>query len=313
MKTSEQINEIASAMAKAQETLKPAHKDSLNPHYQSRYADLASIWEAWQQAGPANGLAVWQDVTTDEHGVAVVTRIIHASGQWYECGPLTIPVSRQDAHGVGSATTYAKRYGLSAAVGLVADDDDDGAAAVAAGRAEPQVQPDGATKIKTVAHKTGVSKKTNKPWQRWTVEFEDGREASTFQQSMAGLAQRIHAAGVVVTPVIESPDGRHQNLIGLETDGEVPAGDGEPQFEYEGPKETGGPTEAERPGLMKKVKTLGLARQLTDDEKKVLGKSELDGAPLAEVAVGKLVAFVEFLDDAEAVAKWREVRARGAA
>ena len=57
---SEHINELAAALAKAQRTLKAAIKDSTNPHFRSRYADLASVWSAWQEVGPANGLAITQ-------------------------------------------------------------------------------------------------------------------------------------------------------------------------------------------------------------------------------------------------------------
>lgn len=130
MKSSVEINEIAAAMAKAQAMLKPAHKESVNPAYRSKYADLASVWAAWQEAGPQCGLAVWQDVTTLEAGISVSTLITHASGQWMEFGPLVVPLAKHDAHGVGSATTYGKRFGLSASLGIVADDDDDGNAAV---------------------------------------------------------------------------------------------------------------------------------------------------------------------------------------
>lgn len=137
MKTSEQINEIAAAMAKAQSMLKPAHKDSTNPAYRSKYADLASVWAAWQEAGPQCGLAVWQDVTTVEGGIAVATLVTHSSGQFMEFGPLIVPLGKHDAHGVGSATTYGKRFGLAASVGLVADDDDDGNGAVATQPAKP--------------------------------------------------------------------------------------------------------------------------------------------------------------------------------
>lgn len=125
MRTSDQINELAAAMAKAQGALKPAVKDALNPHYQSKYADIASVWDVCRNALPPNGLTVWQDVTNAESSIAVTTRIIHVSGQWVEFGPLIVPVIKQDAHGVGSACSYGKRYSLSAAVGVVAEEEDD--------------------------------------------------------------------------------------------------------------------------------------------------------------------------------------------
>src|SRR5262249_10874433 len=114
-----------------QSLLKPAVKDAVNPAYRSKYADLTAVWEACREPLTQCGLAVWQDVTNGDGGISVLTRIAHASGQWVEFGPLTVPLAKQDAHGVGSATSYAKRYALSAAIGVVAEEDDDGNAAVA--------------------------------------------------------------------------------------------------------------------------------------------------------------------------------------
>jgi hypothetical protein len=124
MQTSEAINEIAGALSKAQGALKPAVKDAVNPHFKSKYADLASVVEAIRGHFAANGLAYVQEPVTTDTGVAVTTRLMHASGQWIQFDPLTVPCGKQDAHGVGSATTYARRYALSAVAGVAPDDDD---------------------------------------------------------------------------------------------------------------------------------------------------------------------------------------------
>lgn len=129
MKHSEQIDKIAPAWVAMQTALQPATKDATNPAFRSKYADLPAVCEAAYAALHANGLAAMQDVNTTDAGVDVTTRILHGSGQWFEFGPLTIPLSKRDAHGVGSATTYGRRFSLSAAVGVVADDDDGNAAA----------------------------------------------------------------------------------------------------------------------------------------------------------------------------------------
>lgn len=125
MKTSEQINEIAKAMSLVQKEMKPAIKDSVNPHFKSRFCDLESVWGAIRIPLTANNLTVWQDVISEEKGVSVITRIVHHTGQWVEFGPLTIPLSKFDAQAVGSATSYAKRYSLCAALGVVGSDEDD--------------------------------------------------------------------------------------------------------------------------------------------------------------------------------------------
>lgn len=133
MKTSNEINEIAKAMSLAQSQMKVAEMDSTNPHFRSRYANLESVIDAFRKPICDNSLTYWQDVVTQEGYVSVTTRIAHSSGQWVEFGPLSIPLGKKDAHGIGSATTYAKRYALCAAMGVAPGEiDDDGNAAVEA-------------------------------------------------------------------------------------------------------------------------------------------------------------------------------------
>lgn len=132
MNKSESIAGLAAALAKAQGQMKGAVKDSANPFFKSKYADLASVVEAIRAAFSANGLSYVQTVqSSDIDEVRVETMILHSSGEWISCGVLALPVSKNDAQGYGSALTYARRYSLSAAVG-VAPEDDDGNAAVAA-------------------------------------------------------------------------------------------------------------------------------------------------------------------------------------
>jgi hypothetical protein len=132
MNKSESIKELATSLAKAQGSIKGAIKDSSNPFFKSKYADLASVVEAIRSAFAANGLSYIQTVEPSQADeVRVETMILHSSGEWISCGVLALPVSKVDAQGYGSALTYARRYSLSAAVG-VAPEDDDGNAATAA-------------------------------------------------------------------------------------------------------------------------------------------------------------------------------------
>jgi len=132
MNKSESIAALAAALAKAQGSMKGAVKDSANPFFKSKYADLASVVEAIRSAFAANGLSYIQTVEPSQADeVRVETMILHESGEWISCGVLALPVSKVDAQGYGSALTYARRYSLSAAVG-VAPEDDDGNAATAA-------------------------------------------------------------------------------------------------------------------------------------------------------------------------------------
>lgn len=132
MNKSDNINELATALAKAQGAMRFAIKDANNPFFKSKYADLSSVVEAIREALSGNGLSYMQHLhPSEKHEVCVETVLLHASGQWVSCGTLTVPVSKHDAQGFGSALTYARRYSLSAAVGVVADDDDGNAAAAA--------------------------------------------------------------------------------------------------------------------------------------------------------------------------------------
>lgn len=131
MNTSESIKELSTALAKAQAVMAGAKRDATNPHFKSRYADLASVWEACREALTKNGIAVVQMTAQSERDeVVVVTRLCHASGEWME-GVLNVPVTKADAQGFGSALTYARRYSLAAAVGVAPEDDDGNAAAAA--------------------------------------------------------------------------------------------------------------------------------------------------------------------------------------
>lgn len=119
-------------LAKAQGAFKAAIKDKVNPHFRSKYADLASVWEACREALSANGVSVTQwPIHSDDGRMHLITRLA-AGGEWMKAH-FSIPVSKQDAHGYGSAITYLKRFALAAALGIASDDDDDGNAAVAKG------------------------------------------------------------------------------------------------------------------------------------------------------------------------------------
>jgi hypothetical protein len=136
------MQELYTAMSKAFPEIEGALKDSNNPHFKSKYADLTSVVMAIKPALANHGLWFRQVNHMMDGGVCVETIICHASGQEVTCGQLYVPASKQDAQGYGSALTYARRYSLSAAFG-VCPEDDDGNAATAAPKAPPapSVQP----------------------------------------------------------------------------------------------------------------------------------------------------------------------------
>lgn len=126
---SDQINELATALSKAQSEIKSALKDASNPFYKSQYADLTSVWNAAREALNKNGLSVVQSIGCDAHLEKswLVTTLIHTSGQWMD-GTCPLINSKGDMQGLGSAISYARRYSIAAICGVVTEDDDGNAA-----------------------------------------------------------------------------------------------------------------------------------------------------------------------------------------
>lgn len=130
------MNAIASAFVKAKKEFSPALKCSTNPHFKSKYADLAACLEAVNDALLNNGIAVYQETSEDATGVTVETVFIHESGESMRCGKLHVPAAKQDPQGYGSALTYARRYSLMASCGIAPEEDDGDAA----GRSKPAAE-----------------------------------------------------------------------------------------------------------------------------------------------------------------------------
>jgi hypothetical protein len=145
--SSETTATLCAALVAAQGALKPIAKDGNNPAFRSRYATLDGIMETVRPALAAQGLAVVQGVVHPETGeggrlvgIMVETRLVHTSGEWL-ASVVPVPVAKGDAHGLGSALSYGRRYGLSALLALSTDEDDDGNAAAKAPPAKPTAKP----------------------------------------------------------------------------------------------------------------------------------------------------------------------------
>jgi hypothetical protein len=124
---SKSIAALAAALAKAQGEMAAAAKANVNPHFKSKYADLASVWDACRAPLSKNGLAVLQPVRATGPSVTITTILAHSSGEWIS-ESLTMTAQQNTPQGVGSAITYGRRYGLSSMVGIAPDDDDGNAA-----------------------------------------------------------------------------------------------------------------------------------------------------------------------------------------
>ena len=136
MDKSESIKELAAALSKAQGEFAGAVKDTANPFFKSKYADLESCVSAIKSPLAKHGLSFVQISHNQENSANIETLIMHSSGEWLMTGQVSVPVTKADAQGFGSAMTYARRYSLSAAFGIAPEDDDGNAAA----KAKPEKQ-----------------------------------------------------------------------------------------------------------------------------------------------------------------------------
>ena len=123
---SEKIDKLDQALAKAQAEIKGAQVSSTNPFFNSKYADLHAVIQSALPALTKHGLSVLQGnrFCTATNGFYVTTTLLHESGQWIR-SEIRMPVGgKKDAHAIGSACTYGRRYGLSALTGVAQHDDD---------------------------------------------------------------------------------------------------------------------------------------------------------------------------------------------
>lgn len=141
MQKSDTIAKLADALAKAQAEIKAIGKDRTNPHFKNRYATLDAILDAVRPTLANHGLSVVQGASDTTQGFNVETYLLHASGEFI-ANVVAVPVSKQDAQGVGSALTYGRRYGVSALLALSTDEDDDGEQAVKPSAPKPQPKPE---------------------------------------------------------------------------------------------------------------------------------------------------------------------------
>jgi hypothetical protein len=118
---------LFAALAKAQAEVENATKGSVNPHFKSRYADLAEVLNTVRPVFSHYGLSILQSTSFDGTLVHVTTTVAHAEGGWASSCASCSP-ARIDAQGIGAATTYLRRYSLAAMCGVAQEDDDGNAA-----------------------------------------------------------------------------------------------------------------------------------------------------------------------------------------
>ena len=155
MKTSDSIDLLSTALAKAQGEIGTVTFNKINPHFKSKYADLSVIREASKMPLTKNEIAIIQAPSAVDGRCVLITMLIHKSGQWLQ-SELSLKPDKDTPQAMGSAITYARRYALASLLGIVADEDDDGNAA----SPKPQTKP-------TSIEKKNIFDKTNEKSINW--------------------------------------------------------------------------------------------------------------------------------------------------
>lgn len=229
MEHSEDIKDIAAALSKAQGEIQNVVKDAKNPHYKSEYASLDAVTDTVRPIFSKHGLAVVQIPSFADGIVTVDTMLTHTSGQWIKGYPAA-PLGKPDAQGVGSATTYLRRYSL-AGIAAIAQTDDDGNMAQPARPVDelvnelPDEPPHPAAEPQTRAQQVAeggpylyvtevkIAKRGSNskgPWTLYAVRFSNGTEGTTFDERLYNTALVAKEQGVAVDPQISG-----KNLIKL--------------------------------------------------------------------------------------------------
>lgn len=164
---------LAAALAKAQGVIEDAVKDATNPHFKSKFADLASVRAAIRQPLSDNGIAYVQLVRSGGKAVEVETLLLHDSGQVIG-DTLTIPLLQNTPQAVGSAISYGRRYSLMSIVGLAADDDD---AEAAQGRGSFAARTSNGS-----VRKSSAAAKRDGDWDKLQADIADAQSAVSLQR-----------------------------------------------------------------------------------------------------------------------------------
>jgi ERF superfamily len=171
--------QVSAALVRAQKAFGPALKSSTNPHFKSKYADLAACIEAVIDALNANGIALLQRNLPAETGICVETVFVHESGESISSGPLHVPAAKNDPQGYGSALTYARRYSLMAACGIAPEDDDGNAGS-------KKASPNG-----PISATQEVFKSLPPDWQAWLKDVAPTLENCFDQQGEARAREML--------------------------------------------------------------------------------------------------------------------------
>ena len=189
------MKQIATALVKAQKEFGPALKTSTNPHFRSKYADLAACVEAVIDALNNNGIYLMQMTHETPDGAMAETVFVHESGEMLSAGKLFFPASKHDAQGYASSLSYVRRYSLMAACGIAPEDDDGNAASKPAPKPAPKVEakPEPKVEAKPVETNAGVAEFAMNMFTEFLPEAKSEQELNAFWKENKDAVNKIKA------------------------------------------------------------------------------------------------------------------------
>jgi len=200
---SHHIGALSAALAKAQAEITGAVKDSANPYFKSKYADLESVWSACRKPLTSNGLSVIQTTQPTKHGLMLVTTLAHSSGEWIR-GWMPILAKDATAQSQGSGLSYARRYALAAIVGVYQTDDDGEAAQ---GRSGLTVDPRGDL------GKNVDAKKKQEFLEDFRKAFDLDADEKEIAQAVRAVHERINSDQDLYIAVSDSLTAKERSAI----------------------------------------------------------------------------------------------------
>lgn len=199
------IKNLAKALSGFQEEVRNPANTAVNPQFRSKYAPLDVVINTAKPVLAKYGLSFIQSTGSEGEMISVTTLLIHESGEWIETDPLTLPayqikgggVKEFNAQGAGSSLTYARRYSLSAALGLSSEDDDDANGQVFGGTASaPEKKPSSNPNARDVA-KQKAAEKSN-------VEVKNASGETVVKADNEGVTVKGTVTNVITEPINDS-------------------------------------------------------------------------------------------------------------
>jgi hypothetical protein len=210
MKTSENLNELATALSKAQGIIQNPNKDADNPFFKSKYADLADVLNVVRPAFAECGLSVVQFPCNVDGNIGLTTRLMHSSGQWLESS-IDLPLQGKNiAQDAGSTITYLRRYALAAVAGVFQEDNDGNQGkdkqsnTAEVQNIQAKIKPSQIKKIEELIAKTDTDKAVFCKW--LSVPDVSDLFASQFDTAMVALNKKWKAMNTAKNETAESQE-----------------------------------------------------------------------------------------------------------